>query len=117
MHVLFTIDTPRIIYITSQPHIDVGKNGTITCKARGFPLPDMYWQFMKDHSFIDLRAEEAYEGISVSATKQDRLEEWSESVLTIKSAEVEDLQVNFTCLAANDEGARYEVVNVKGASK
>ena len=112
------LDTPRIIYITRNPHVNVGSNGTITCRAKGYPLPGMFWHFVKGKTPISLSSGDKYKRkFSSSLTKMNRREEWSESVLTIYSVQPEDWLINFTCVASSDQGSTVKLVYLEGFSK
>ena len=100
------LDPPRITYITPNPRIDLEETGTITCKAKGYPLPAMYWYLQKEDSEISLSSGHwHFHKYSVSDTKTNKEKEWAQSELTIRSVQAGDLEFNYTCIAANDEGS------------
>ena len=105
-------------YLTPNPHINMGDTGKIVCKARGYPLPEIYWQLKDGKTETELSAGKEYRGrFSVSATQQDHSEEWSMSVLTIRSLQVKDWKINFTCMASNDQASYYRDFHLTGFSK
>ena len=96
----------------------MGDSGKIICKARGYPLPEIFWELKVGKTETELSAGKEYRSrFSVSATQQDHSEEWSMSVLTIRSLQVEDWKINFTCLASNDQASYYRDFHLTGFSK
>lgn len=78
----------------------------------------MYWYLKKANSEISLGSGDKYKDkFSVSLTRRNQVEEWSESILTISSLQVDDWMINYTCIASNDEGSREKIVHVKGFGK
>ena len=78
----------------------------------------MFWYLQKDSSEISLGSGDKHKDkFSVSLTTTNRVEEWSESILTIKSLQVDDWRMSYTCIASNDEGSREKMVHVKGFGK
>ena len=101
--------------VTPNPHIDLGKTGTITCRAKGFPVPDMFWNFRTVEREFSLGPLDSYENkFFVSLTRVGHAEDWAESVLIIKSLELQDWESNYTCVASNSQGSIDKVVHVHG---
>ena len=91
------------------------QTGAVTCRAKGFPVPGIYWYFQTGEGKLGLSFEDTYKNkFSISRPRRNDQEEWIESILTIKSVQVQDWKSNYTCVASNSEGSTDRVVHLKG---
>ena len=64
---------------------------------------------------IDLSTGQSYiKKFYVSKTIVNATEESAVNSLLVKSVQVDDWKINFSCIAANDQGSRVGQFNIKG---
>ena len=108
--------SPKITYLTQSPHINIDASGRITCKATGYPIPSIEWHLaMYNGMKVDLSTGQSYiKKFYMSKTIVNTTEESAVNSLLVQSVQVNDWKINFSCIAANDQGSIVGQVNIKG---
>lgn len=105
--------------IVSENHfkINVGDDGDLYCRAKGFPLIYFSWKFYNRNTLVRLSPLENYTSrFSVSHSEYDSQNEVGSSKLQLTNVQKEDYQM-YTCIAENSVGSVEHLITLEGCGK